>query len=72
MVEGPNGIGAPGEERGGGGDAAPKVFAPRRAALLTFVDLDEPAEVNVGALLVILVGMRALTYLALRFVSLRA
>ena len=68
--EGPERIGAPGE---GAGAATPhRKCSLRDAGLLTFVDLDEPAEVNGGALLAILVGMRALTYLALRFVSLRA
>jgi hypothetical protein len=68
--EGPERIGAPGE--GAGAATPPRKCSLRDAGLLTFVDLDEPAEVNVGALLAILVGMRALTYLALRFVSLRA
>jgi ABC-type multidrug transport system ATPase subunit len=41
------------------------------AAAVAFVDLDSEPGVNVGALFAILVGMRLLTYVALRWISLR-
>lgn len=47
------------------------VCTVRGAGLLTFVDLEEGVGVNVGALVAILVGMRLLTYFALRFISLK-
>ena len=42
------------------------------AGMLTFVDMEDGVSVNVGALLAILAGMRGLTYVALRFISLRS
>ena len=48
-----------------------RVCTVRGAGLLTFVDLEDSVGVNVGALVTILVGMRLLTYFALRFLSLK-
>lgn len=57
-IQFPEGLGA--DARDGSDDAA-----------AAFVDLDSERGVNVGALFSVLVGMRLLTYVALRWISLR-